>query len=136
EDAERIEQTDDLKAPGNPRPDPLGHRHEGDVVVVEQDLAAIRLEMRADQIDERGLARAVRADQRQELALVHDEIETVAGLGFPELLTQIDGLEKDHGAAPSWRWRSRCPNRDIAPTMPVGNTSTSVTSTTPSKSCQ
>src|SRR5215469_5743307 len=90
--------------------------------------------MRADQIDERRLARSVRAYQREEFALVHDEIEAVAGARFAELLAQVNCPQQDHLAA--LHLRSLCPACDIAPTIPVGNTSTSVTSTTPSKSCQ
>src|SRR5260221_2111030 len=134
ENRKRIEQADDLETAGNSRLDPLRHRREGDVAILEQDPPAVRLQMRADQIDQRCLAGAVRAYQRQEFALVHDEIETVAGARFTELLAQVDGPEKDHGAA--FRWRSRFPASDIAPTIPVGNTSTRVTSTTPSNSCQ
>ena len=90
EDAERVEQAHDLETAGDPRLDPLGHRHEGDVLVLEEDLAAVRLQMRADQIDERRLARSVRAYQREEFAGVHDEIEAVASSRFAELLTQVD----------------------------------------------
>ena len=43
-----------------------------------------------------GLAGAVRADERKEFALVHDEIHAVAGFGFAELFSKLDGLEKDH----------------------------------------
>src|SRR5258706_90977 len=134
ENRKPVEQVDDLEAAGNPRLDPLSYRGEGNIAILEQDLAAVRLQACADQIDQGGLARSVRAHQRQEFALIHDEIEAIAGARFAELLPQIDGLEEDHGAA--FRGLRRCPTRDIAPTLPAGKTSTRVTSTTPSKSCQ
>src|SRR4029077_7170489 len=134
ENRKRVEQVDDLETASNSRLDPLRHRREGDIAVLKQDLAAVRPQMRADQIDEGRLARPVRAHQRQEFPLVDDEIEAVAGARFAELLSQVDCLEQDHVEA--FRSLSHCPARDIAPTMPVGKTSTRATSTTPSKSCQ
>ena len=114
-----IEQIDDLKAARNAGLDALGHCRKRDVVAFEQNLAGIGLQMRADQIDERGLAGAVRPDEG-ELALLHDEIHAVAGAGFAELFAQIDSLKQDrHGFTfmPSLLARN-----DSAPTMPVGNT--------------
>src|SRR5262249_21018460 len=96
EHREAVEQIDDLEAAGDPRLDAIGDGRRSDVAVLEQDLAAVRLQMRADQIDERSLAGAVRSDQGEEFTLVHDEIEAVAGLGVAELLPEIHRLEQDH----------------------------------------
>ena len=41
-----------------------------DVLALEDDLAGLGLQQRADDVDERGLAGAVGADQRDELALL------------------------------------------------------------------
>ena len=90
--------------------------------------------MRADEIDERGLAGAVRADEREKLPLVDDEIHVVAGAGLAELLAEIDRLEKDHEDFSFGR--SLLASAEIAPTIPVGSSITSRTSTTPSRSCQ
>src|SRR5215510_312294 len=90
--------------------------------------------MRADEVYERGLACAVRSDERQELALVHDEIHAVAGAGFAELFAQINGLQQNcHDFTFGLSLLASC---DSAPTMPVGKTMTSSTSTVPSKACQ
>ncbi len=90
--------------------------------------------MPADQIDERGLAGAVRADEREKFALVDGEIHAIAGVGVAELLAEIDRLEKDHEDFSFGR--SLSATAEIAPTIPVGNSMTSSTSTTPSSSCQ
>src|SRR6202022_70729 len=87
---------DDLEAADNSRLDAVGHRSKGDVAMLQQDLAAGRLQMCADQIDERGLARAVRSHQGQEFTLVHHEIDAVAGAGLAKLLPQVNCLEKGH----------------------------------------
>src|SRR6185295_18830542 len=101
---------------------------------VEQDLAGVGLEMRADQVDQRGLAGAVRADERQKLALVDGEIDVVAGLGLAELLPEVDGLQQDHdGRSFGWNFLM---SASSPPTMPVGSRITIATSTTPSRSCQ
>ena len=52
----------------------------------------------------------------------------------PNCFLQIDRLEKDHGTF-SFR-RNLSATAESAPTIPVGNSSTSSTSTTPSRSCQ
>src|SRR5713226_6107498 len=94
--------------------------------------------MRADQIDQRGLAGAIRAHEREKFALVDDEVHVVAGAGLAELLAEVDRLEKDHedvsfGPSCSLSFLAAA---DSAPTIPVGKSMTSSTSTTPSRSCQ
>src|SRR5215467_13612699 len=90
--------------------------------------------MCADEVYEGGLACAVRSNQRQELALVDDEIHAVAGAGFAELLAQINCLQQDRH---DFTFNSDLvASHDSAPTMPVGSTMTSRTSTVPSKACQ
>ena len=98
EHREPVEQIDDLEAARNARLDPLGHRGEGDVAVVQEDLPAVRLQVGADQVHKCRLAGAVRADERQKLALIDGKIEAVAGLGLAELLAQIDRpQQRGHG---------------------------------------
>src|SRR6266516_2597330 len=130
----RVEQIDDLEAAGDARPDAFIDLGEGDVFALEQDAAAVRRKVAADQIDQRGLAGAVRADEREKFALVDGEIHAIAGVDVAELLAEIDRLEKDH-AGFSFH-RSLVAAAEIAPTMPVGNSMTRSTRTTPSKSCQ
>src|SRR5262249_34612251 len=106
----------------------------GYVRALEQDAAAVRREMAADQIDERGLAGAVRTHQREKFALVDGEIHAIAGVDIAELFAEIDGLQKDH--ADFSFGRSLAVAAESAPTMPVGKSMTSSTRTTPSRSCQ
>src|SRR5947199_396470 len=90
--------------------------------------------MGADQIDQGRFAGAVGADQGEKLALVDGEVEPVARLRLAELLAQIHRPQQGHvGGLPT---PSRRPSCDSAPTIPVGNTNTRTTSTTPSSSCQ
>ena len=45
---------------------------------VEEDVASLRAVHAADDVEQRGLARAVRADQPANFAWLHVEIDTVA----------------------------------------------------------
>src|SRR5947209_4356744 len=134
ENAKPVEQVDDLEAASDPRLDPFVYRGKGDVLALEQDAAAVRLEMPADQIDERSLAGAVRAHEREKFALVDGEIHVIAGAQVAEPLAEIDRLEKDHEDFS--RGRSLPATAEIAPTIPVGKSMTRSTRTTPSRSCQ
>src|SRR5499427_10416302 len=134
ENAKPVEEVDDLETARDARPDSFVYRGEGDVFALEQDPAAVRLEMPADQIDERSLAGAVRAHQREEFTLVDGEIHVVAGAQVAELLAEIERLEKDHEDFSCGR--SLPATAEIAPTIPVGKSMTSSTRTTPSRSCQ
>src|SRR5262249_40076850 len=96
EDGQRIEQIDDLEAARDAGADALINPGEGYVRALEQDAAAVRREMAADQIDERGLAGAVGAHQREKFALVDGEIHAIAGVNVAELFAQVDGLKKNH----------------------------------------
>src|SRR5215472_13291866 len=134
ENAKPVEQIDDLKAASDARLDPFIDRGRGDVLALEQDAAAVRLEMSADQIDQRGLPGAVRAHQREKFALVDGEIHVIAGANVAEPLAEIDRLEKDHEDFSCGR--SLSATAEIAPTIPVGKSMTRSTRTTPSRSCQ
>ena len=46
-----------------------------EIAPVEQDLAGVGTVNTGDEVEERGLTRAVRADHADDLALVHDEVE-------------------------------------------------------------
>src|SRR3984893_3134262 len=95
ENAKPVEQIDDLEAASDARLDPFVDRGEGDVLALEQDAAAVRLEMSAYQIDQRGLAGAVRAHEREKFPLVDGEIDVIAGAQVAEPLVEIDRLEND-----------------------------------------
>src|SRR5215472_5833938 len=134
ENAKPVEQIDDLEAASDTRLDPFVYRGEGDVFALEQDAAAVRFELSADQINERGLAGAVRAHEREEFALVDGEIHAIAGAQVAELLAEIDRLEQDHEDFSFGR--SLSASAEIAPPIPVGKSTTRSTRTTPSRSCQ
>ena len=57
----------------------------GDVLAVEDDPARGRLVDAADQVEDRRLAGAVRADDREDLALLHVEADVVDGVDAAEL---------------------------------------------------
>ncbi len=69
-------------------------RHVGDVGAVEYELAAGRLVDAAHQVEDRGLAGAVGADDGEDLALVDVEGDAVDGLDAAEVDREaVDGEE-------------------------------------------
>ena len=68
----------DLEGARQPAQHPLVHRQIGDVVAFEQDAPGIGLEHAGEQIDDGGLAGAVRPDQRMAGALL-DPQRQIAG---------------------------------------------------------
>src|SRR5262249_33130783 len=134
ENAKPGEQINDLEAERDARPDAFVDGGEGDGVALYQGGAAGRWEWSAGQINERGLAGAVRGHEREECARVDGEIHAIAGAQVAELLAEIDRLEQDHEDFS--RGRSLLATAEIAPTIPVGKSMTSSTRTTPSRSCQ
>ncbi len=73
----------------------------GDVVAVEADAAGIRCQLAAELGDQRGLAGAVRPDDRVQLAGVDVERDVVGGDDAAEALGQILDLQQRlaHGAS-------------------------------------
>ncbi len=71
-------------------------------------------------------------DQGDELALFDAEADVVDRPRFAEVAFEIDRLEE----RPCQRLLSLAVRRSIVPTIPVGSTITSTTSTPPSTSCQ
>src|SRR5262249_18347013 len=138
-EGELVEQVDELEASRDPRLDPLIGRLLGHVAAFEQDLAAVGPQEAAHQVDERRLARAVRADQRQHFSGVDLEVDVVDRAIFAKRFGDGAGLEQAHVSASS----RDAPDLLIfaitcstAPMIPFGSASTSATSTTPSNSCQ
>src|SRR5262249_6874655 len=109
----------------------LHDRRIGHVAVLEQDLARIGREVTAHDVAQRGLARAVRADQRYEFAFGDSQVHVVDGAGLAEIALQVAGLEEDHALL-----LALARMRPAVPTMPAGSTRTRKTSTTPSRNCQ
>src|SRR5690606_24038298 len=79
-----------------------------DVVAVDEDAARAGVDDAADHADQRGLAGAVGAEQREDLAAADLEVDPAQGMearlvGLVELL---DGNDRRH-VRPRGRWRLR-----------------------------
>src|SRR6266446_3538515 len=134
EQGQLVEEVDDLEAARDARLDPALHGLRGDVLTAEEDPTTVGGQEAADQVDQARLARAVGADQRQDLALADGEVDLVDGVRVAEVLLQLGGLEKVHARR---NRLSATPARSLTvPTMPVGRVITSTTRTTPRKACQ
>src|SRR5450759_5461520 len=97
-----------------------------DHTAVEIDSAGLVLQRAADAIDQRALARAVRADQPEPLARLHLEVDAVERDEAAELLADIvDVQQRAHG-----RLRSR-KRSCTSPTRPLGAMMTKATSSRP-----
>ena len=80
----------------------LGRPQAGDDLAVDLDLATGRRELAEDAVEERGLAAAVRADQAEDLALLHVEADAIDGLDAAKaLLDFADFEDRGHGAVSS-----------------------------------
>src|SRR5215472_6834095 len=133
ERAQLIEEVDELEAPRHPLPGFLGDGIPRDVSALEHDASRVHGDEPADQVDQGGLARPVGADEGQDLAFRYGEVHVVHGVRFAEVLGELCRLEQAHNAgALRHFWASRA----TMPIIPVGNTSTSVTNTTPRNICQ
>ena len=82
----------DLKSAGHAEADALVGRHPGDVPALEQDAAGARREVAADQIEERGLAGAVRTYDGVQFALGHGEGYVLHGNQVAEPLADASDL--------------------------------------------
>src|SRR6267143_654655 len=102
-------------------------------LAAEHDAPAVGMEEPADQVHHARLARAVGADQRQDLAFLDLEVDVVDGVGLAEGLAQLLGLEEVHCAD---RLLTAAANSLAVPTIPVGSTTTRTTRTSPSSACQ
>ena len=86
----------------------------GDVVAVEGDPAGVRPLEAGDQIEERGLAGAVRPDDADQLARRHREGDAPVGHDAAEALGDVRDGEQAHRALPA------CPARVRSPMSPEG----------------
>src|SRR5439155_11756708 len=94
-------------------PDPQARhamwRGVGQVAAAEQHATAVGRKVAGDAVEERGLARAVRADEAHQLARLDDEIDLIDGRDAEEALDEAADLQQRHqraGRAPVAR-RSR-----------------------------
>src|SRR5438094_147025 len=91
------EELDVLERPRDaPADDPVGRRSQ-QALAGEGDLARIRAVQAGDQVEERRLAGAVRADQPGNLALLDRERDVVDGDDASEPLREVLDREQSHG---------------------------------------
>jgi hypothetical protein len=92
---ELLEQAGDLERAGDAPMHHLFGRQPGDVLVVEEDLAAGRGEETGEQVEERCLAGPVRPDQRVDASRGHREVDVAHRLEATEALAQRLGAQDD-----------------------------------------
>ncbi len=93
--------------------------------------AGVGLEETRHQREQRGLARAVRADQRAQAALAHREAHVLHGLQAAEGAREaIDGQQRLQSLRPPFAFHS-CRTDSPMPAMPRGTKMTMSTSTVP-----
>ena len=97
-----------------------------DPLAVEQDLAVGRRQERGDQLEQRALAGAVRADHREDLAVRDLEADVVDRDQAAEALGQMLDAEQAHRSAPI-RSRTSLPRLR----MPLGRNSITAIISTP-----
>ena len=95
----------------------------GDVAAIEQDAPGARRELAGEQIEERGLAGAVRPDDRVERPGLDAQVHRIHRGECAERLAQLARFEKRH-------------IRDQASTTPPRKKSTTMTNATPRSSGQ
>ena len=133
---EAAEQPVDLEGAGDAALDALGLLDLGDVLALEQHLAGARRQHAGQQIDEGGLAGAVRADQRVARAFLQREGDVARGAERAEALAERARFEqRGHGGVFS-RCRHRCIRLSTMPRMPPRANSAMTTSSRPRPSCQ
>ena len=85
-DRERREQVGDLEGAADPGRGDRLRAQPGDRAAAEEDLALVRHEHPGDQVEGGGLAGAVRADQRVQAAVAHQDVDALHGLDAAEAL--------------------------------------------------
>ena len=116
----------DLEGARHAELDPRVRRHSGDVAPVEYHAACGRREQATDEIEERGLAGAVRADHRPQFSLRHRKRDVADGREPAEMLGSGDDFQQHH----AWTLRR------MAPSSPRGKNSTTNTNSSPMNDIQ
>lgn len=119
----------DLEGIGDAAAHPDMGGQAGDVAPVEADRARLRRDAPRQKPHERGLARAVRPDQRMDLARDEVEIHPVDRAEAAEVAHEAAGFQKAHGRLLTPRSRRR-------PRSPRGAKSTRRISTAPTTNCE
>ena len=115
----------DLEGPGEAAAHAAVARRGGDVLAVEDDAAAARLEQAGEQIDERRLAGAVRADQRVTGSALETQRDAARRDDAAETLVEIDGFEGDRHDAPRFaNARAACRRKPAKRSRPTSTMAT------------
>ena len=85
----------DLERTHQPEARHIGRRHRGDVLPLVQDLSGGRTEELGLEVEARGLAGPVRADQRVDAATANPQVDIAHGEKARELLGQSMGFENE-----------------------------------------
>src|SRR5690606_3332060 len=116
-----------LKAADQPRLHPRGRRRPGDLGTIKIHAARVGLELPGHQVDERGLARAIGADQRRPVALLHRQRYIIGHRQPAKTAREIADFKQAHERPP----RRRFHKVSTAPVSPLGANSTTAISNTP-----
>ena len=127
------EQLIDLESPRDAPPRPPGLREPRDVLAVEQHPAGRGSERAVDQIDESGLAGAVRPDQRPPGATLQGEIYVARDLERAEVAIEVLHLERGRGHGFLLKYRLAS---SAIPSSPRRANNTVSTSRRPMPNCQ
>src|SRR5258706_4082733 len=122
------ERARNLEAPRDAAPRALVGGQAGDLLAVEADAAALVRKRTRDAVDERGLARAIRADQAEALALADLEAHAVQRGEAAEVLGHALDLQQGIHDFPEEKYFRKSPR------MPSGAATTKITSMTPTAS--
>jgi hypothetical protein len=97
-DCHRLEQGEVLEHHPDAEPARGARARQRDGRAVPQDASGIRLEQAVEDLHQRGLARAVLAEQRVDLARHHREVHGVVRHERAEALDELTGLDERHDA--------------------------------------
>src|SRR3990170_1907682 len=125
-DGHALEQPHFLERAAHARPPPQVRRGARAVIAEIEDAAGSRRNVAADDLEQRRLAGAIRADQAHHLALVYAERDVSQRHQAAEVAPDVAHFERGRGH------RVRPLNwRDSRPTMPLGARSTTTSSMMP-----
>ena len=128
EDAQLGKYVGALERARDPERAQLVRRQAGDIAPAQVHAAGVGPQVAGEQVEQRGLARAVGADDGRDLVTRYLEADAVDGGHATEGAPQAQGF--DHGAAQ--RCLMRAQSEPSAPAMPPGKTNSSTISTLPS----
>src|SRR5262249_41925228 len=96
-----LEQGDDLVGAGETEMRPTAARHAHELAAEQADGAGVGAQLAGDQVEERGLAGAVGADDQPPLAGLDAHVHVTGDAQPAERLLQAAELERAHGPSPA-----------------------------------